>query len=166
MDVAIKTCSECKFPKPVTDFHVRKKSPDGRHRLCKDCDSGQRTERYRSDPEAGKQSSQNWRGENKDRVLSTNREYKRRLRLEAIAHYSQGKNVCACCGEPEVKFLTIDHADGGGNDHRRAIGPGTHISLWLKKNDYPSGFQVLCFNCNCVRGIYGTCPHQEVLRIP
>jgi len=31
---------------------------------------------------------------------------------------------------------------------------------WLKKQGYPKGYQVLCFNCNFASA-WGVCPHQE-----
>ena len=30
---------------------------------------------------------------------------------------------------------------------------------WLKKNNFPPGFQVLCGSCNFAKGKYGSCPH-------
>jgi hypothetical protein len=38
------------------------------------------------------------------------------LREEALTYYGK---ACACCGEDRVKFLTIDHTNGGGNKHRK-----------------------------------------------
>lgn len=67
---------------------------------------------------------------------------------------------CVCCGETEPMFLTIDHIDGGGNEHRRNSNRAD-IHPWLIKHNFPAGFQVLCYNCNC--GRYrngGVCPHQ------
>jgi hypothetical protein len=33
---------------------------------------------------------------------------------------------------------------------------------WLRKHNYPEGFQVLCHNCNMGRQINGgVCPHME-----
>ena len=33
--------------------------------------------------------------------------------------------------------------------------------LWLKRNNFPPGYQVLCWNCNCGRSINnGICPHK------
>jgi len=32
---------------------------------------------------------------------------------------------------------------------------------WLKKNNFPKGFQVLCMNCNFAKGKLGKCPHQK-----
>jgi hypothetical protein len=60
-------------------------------------------------------------------------------------------------------FLTIDHIHDDGAEKRRTVEPGTGISLyrWLRKNSYPSGYQVLCFNCNQAKHIFGRCPHQE-----
>jgi len=78
------------------------------------------------------------------------------LRKEVLKHYG-GK--CACCGETTYEFLSIDHINGGGRKHREEI--YRLICPWLKKNNYPDGFQVLCFNCNQAKGIYGICPHQK-----
>lgn len=69
---------------------------------------------------------------------------------------------CACCGETNRDFLTIDHANGGGGEHRRVV-PAAAMMAWLKRNGFPPGFQILCFNCNCGRGkrnMRGVCPHQ------
>ncbi len=77
-----------------------------------------------------------------------------------LRHYSQGNPKCACCGVEHLKFLCIDHIEGGGNKHREAIGQGNAIVLWLLKNNLPPGFRVLCFNCNFAVRL-GTCPHQR-----
>ena len=81
------------------------------------------------------------------------------LRDEAIAYYG-GK--CACCGEDRREFLCIDHTNGGGTQHRREIKGQGSIQLWLKKNGYPKGFRILCFNCNGALGHWGYCPHGGV----
>jgi hypothetical protein len=72
-------------------------------------------------------------------------------------HY--GKQ-CICCGESNIKFLTIDHMNGNGRKHRAII--KNHIHTWLVKNNYPKGFQVLCYNCNCGKRMNnGICPHKD-----
>ena len=39
---------------------------------------------------------------------------------------------------------------------------GTKFYRWLKRNNFPEGFQVLCFNCNCGKEINkGVCPHKS-----
>ena len=88
--------------------------------------------------------------------------WKHKLRADTIEHYG-GK--CACCGESEPSFLTIDHINGNGNAHRKEIGRGSVLMYkWLKKNGWPEGYQVLCWNCNCARHLYqnaGVCPHEK-----
>lgn len=37
-----------------------------------------------------------------------------------------------------------------------------NIPWWLRRNNYPNGFQVLCHNCNMAKGFYGKCPHQSI----
>jgi hypothetical protein len=87
-------------------------------------------------------------------------EKRRQLRIDTIQAYG-GK--CSCCGEAEPDFLSIDHVDGNGNAHRKTlkVRGGTHFYRWLEKNNWPSGYRVLCFNCNCARGFFGRCPHES-----
>jgi hypothetical protein len=68
----------------------------------------------------------------------------RLYRIEALWHYGRGK--CAKCGDTTDEFLQIDHINGGGTEHRKQIGSG--IYRWLRKNQWPEGFRVLCANCN------------------
>lgn len=79
-------------------------------------------------------------------------------RLDALNAY--GGAICVCCGETELVFLTLDHPDNNGGRHREITGNGTSFIRWLKRNNYPKGLQVLCWNCNEAKRILGTCPHQ------
>ena len=89
-----------------------------------------------------------------------NRRYREKLRDAAFEAY--GGYRCSCCGEKHKEFLTFDHTDGDGADHRREIGRGSHnLILWLKRNNYPPGFRVLCMNCNFSLGMHGYCPHRK-----
>src|SRR5215469_14892323 len=77
----------------------------------------------------------------------------RRVKLASLQHYSQSEiPFCACCGEKQLEFLTIDHINGDGRKHRREAGVGSHLYAWPVRNNFPDGFQVLCFNCNCSKG--------------
>ena len=94
------------------------------------------------------------------------RTYQRRWRdlqkRETMEKY--GGVRCVCCGETTLHFLTIDHANNDGNVHRKQM-KRERIYQWLKRNNYPPGFRVLCFNCNCGRQINGgICPHEEQRR--
>lgn len=81
-------------------------------------------------------------------------------RLKDAAYAAYGGYECACCGETTKEFLQLDHVNNDGAEHRRAIG-GLTIYAWLKKANYPPGFQVLCANCNHAKGHYGECPHKR-----
>ena len=117
-----------------------------------------------------------WQEQNKDSVKTYQRTYNqthREQRLEAKrnrvlqtklkAFDIYGGRFCSCCGETEIDFLTIDHIFGGGTKHRHTItGNGNGLYNWLAKNNYPSGYRVLCRNCNW--GVYkgnGICPHKR-----
>jgi hypothetical protein len=86
------------------------------------------------------------------------------IRDEVFGAYGGAR--CACCGEDEVTFLTIDHVRNDGKAHRRLIGSGGNaIHRWLKKNNFPRGFQVLCQNCNFGKYVHGVCPHKKRAKI-
>lgn len=100
------------------------------------------------------------------RVREAQRNSCRRARYQMIVEYG-GK--CACCGENRPQFLTLDHVNGNGAEHRREItgkrsGGGYTIALWLRAHGWPKdGYQLLCWNCNCARGFSGYCHPQLVL---
>ncbi|HRF71125.1 MAG TPA: hypothetical protein PKV66_06825, partial [Candidatus Pelethenecus sp.] len=94
----------------------------------------------------------------------SNKKNRNLKRVLVINHYSNGTNKCCCCGENNFIFLTIDHINGGGNKERKETGFGTAFYWWLVKNNYPQGYQVLCYNCNCGRAKNGgICPHKQVI---
>jgi hypothetical protein len=80
-----------------------------------------------------------------------------KFRNEVFLAY--GGYRCACCGEEEKAFLTIDHINGGGSKHRKEIGQ-SNFYRWLRDNGYPPGFQVLCMNCQWGKKNCGICPHK------
>ena len=81
-------------------------------------------------------------------------------KLRIISHYSNGENCCECCKEKHIEFLTIDHINGGGRKHRKEVG---NFFAWVKRNNYPPGFRILCMNCNFALGKFGYCPHNNHL---
>lgn len=85
-------------------------------------------------------------------------------KLRAFNAY--GGPICACCGETHIEFLSIDHIHGGGTRHRRDIGGSARIYRWLRDQDYPPGFRVLCMNCNSALGYHGSCPHGKLNDVP
>lgn len=85
------------------------------------------------------------------------------VKTQAITEYG---GQCACCGISDLVFLTIDHPDGDGAAHRRAIfgdsvgRAGERFYRWLRREGWPTGFRVLCWNCQHATS-KGICPHME-----
>ncbi len=79
------------------------------------------------------------------------------MRDEVFAAY--GGSVCACCGETDIRFLTLDHINNDGGVQRKVLGR-SDTYRWAKENGFPSGLQVLCYNCNMGKAKNGgVCPH-------
>lgn len=129
-------------------------------------------------PERYKERCKKWREKNREKILGyerkTYQKYKKKisirqvksarlryqnLRLKALQKYGGTPPKCECCSETIYQFLCIDHLNGGGTRHRKQLGHG-NIYEWLRKNNYPSGFRVLCANCNSSYGYYKFCPHK------
>jgi len=101
-----------------------------------------------------------WQQNNRDRYNQLQREECYRLINKVINKYG-GK--CACCGETRREYLSIDHINGSVNKHKKEMGFSSSQALyhWLRENNYPEGFQVLCFNCNYGKSNYSVCPHNK-----
>ena len=120
---------------------------------------------HQNKPEVRKmisKTSKEWRKKNKDKVKKFNKKFSKKYRDKnresVFNHYGR---KCVCCGESNQKFLTIDHINGGGTKHRKKI--HNQIYIWLIKNNYPKGFQTLCFNCNWGKHKNnGVCPHKDL----
>lgn len=83
-----------------------------------------------------------------------------KLRLTILQFYGNGKLECVCCGENNTRFLTIDHVNNDGHEHRMKVKAG-NLLRWIQTNRFPKGFQTLCFNCNSGRALNdGICPHK------
>lgn len=94
---------------------------------------------------------------NKEKQKIANRKYSRANWDRVLIHYG---NKCQCCGEGERIFLTVDHVNGDGAEHRK-ISSIRSMAQWLVKNNFPLGYQILCYNCNCGKARNeGVCPHE------
>lgn len=80
-----------------------------------------------------------------------------------LNHYGR---ACVCCGEDTFEFLTLDHKNNDGAEHRRQIAPNGikdgSVYRWLIKNGFPPIVQTMCMNCNWAKGKYGECPHTNI----
>lgn len=92
------------------------------------------------------------RGRNEVAYKQDNRRRNLMEKVKALKHYScDGEIKCARCGFGDIRALSIDHINGQGGKHRKEV--GVHTYRWLKVNNYPSGFQILCMNCQFIKRI-------------
>jgi len=114
----------------------------------------------------------------KVKIASYEKERRETLKKDIFSHYSKIHSnsdipCCRCCGlNSHIEFLTLDHIAGRkemdsepellklGYSSKLATQP---LQIWIKKNNFPEGFQVLCINCNFAKGHSkdNTCPHER-----
>lgn len=151
----MKKCTKCGAMKDRSEFYVQSSGyPAGE---CKECSKARMRIRYYG-PEQAK-------------ILAQGRKYasKKRAQIRDAAFAAYGGYRCACCGETEPKFMTLDHIKNDGAKFRKSVYPankrgntaGYHTYYWLARNKFPAGFQVLCMNCNYGKRMNGgVCPHE------
>lgn len=147
-----KRCSRCKVLKPLGAFSVRKDRASGysqgRQGTCKPCVVELTRLRRQRDPSI---------------VTRMNKRAHERIRRAVFVAYGGPHPRCACCGEDRDVFLTLDHVDGDGHEHRRSLSAsgrgGSAVYYDLKARGFPQGIQVLCHNCNWAKH-RGICPHE------
>lgn len=112
-------------------------------------------ERYR---EQNRKYSAKWRKEHPEETKIHNKRgaerYRTKIKLEVLSHYSTNPPQCAnpfgLHKEPfvDIDCLSLDHITGGHRRNASKWGRGGQITYRiLKKESYPSGWQVLCMNC-------------------
>jgi len=133
---------------------------------------------YRNKPEnKAKRNTEGkeYRERNKDKIDKYRREVvipkNRKLAIEVFSVYSKRHSnsdipCCRCCGINEhMEFLTIDHIDGRAHlPEKEKELHSKGLNSWLKKKNYPDGFQILCFNCNMAKSDKGHCPHMDMMK--
>lgn len=150
-------CATCKQDKSEEDFYKTKIGPRFRCYSCKPCWNAYQCSRP-------KKKSYGLKHYLKKREYYIKKAQKRwqDLKFEVMYRLCNNSNPkCQCCPENILEFLTIDHVNNDGNKQRKLDKTANKICRWLKKNNYPEGFQVLCFNCNMAKGLFGKCPHQR-----
>lgn len=176
-------CTRCKnnFPESAFGLSHRKARAGRKARIerkahCKDCLKKDRAEYRLKSHDKLRMSATEYRTKHgpeiaekrhlakltfPERFRVSQRKHNLKVKMELLSHYSNNSLKCACCGESIFEFLTIDHINGGGNKHRKSFSGSFYE--WLKKNDFPEGYQVLCYNCNCGKRVNrGICPHKNL----
>lgn len=83
------------------------------------------------------------------------KEERKKLKMEVLTHYSNGIPKCANIYNfhkeeiTDIRCLQIDHIKG--RNTKLPFRSGGDLYHWLKRNNYPKGYQVLCCNCNWIK---------------
>jgi hypothetical protein len=88
---------------------------------------------------------------NPDRVKEWRKHTITHLKTLVLCHYSKGTPKCAVCGEVNLKKLNLDHINEDGREHRKTITGLNQLYLWVRRNNFPETFQVLCHRCNILK---------------
>lgn len=119
---------------------------------------------YKAHPEQVREQRKKWRKTNREKekkrrkewriahpeiAQECKRKYRLRIRIAVLTHYGKGKLACAHCGFSDMRALSIDHISGNGKEHKRQI--RQNITAWLWRENFPSGFQTLCMNCQFIK---------------
>lgn len=93
--------------------------------------------------------------------LTKYQRYRKKLKTKVLEAYG---TVCACCHEHRYEFLTVDHINEDGAEHRRLLGAvKDNLKMYRELLKNPrTDIQILCWNCNCAKSAYGKCPHQDL----
>ena len=125
--------------------------------------------RYASSPEVREARSKAHRiyyENNRQRIIEKQRQYRLdhpfhfvnyrvKLKEDVIRHYGNGSLACVKCGYTNIMALTIDHISGKGAEHRKELSGknGIDFYVWLRKHNYPEGYQTLCMNCQFIKRV-------------
>lgn len=155
-----KKCPKCNEVKSFDEFYQRKNPRNKWDRFqghCKTCSLKRRKDWYEA---GGKEkvllNAKKARIENPQKFKDRHKKWNWDSKMKALNAYGA---KCQCCGEKEPIFLAIDHINNDGAKHRKELSNKQTIYTWLRKNNYPTGFQVLCHNCNMAKA-WGECPHK------
>lgn len=146
----MQVCHKCKKLLSMDNFHKHGKGLKTFRRYCKEC----RRKQNREYSKSTKVKEMKRRNQNKTKL---------KLKTEIINHCG-GK--CVCCGETEIRFLTIDHINNDGYKDRKFTNGkgGQAFYRYIRKLNWPKEklitLRVLCANCHLA--IFGgqICPHS------
>ncbi len=145
-----KLCNACKEIKPLDEFNIRNAYKGWYKHWCRGCEAAHFKEYYKEHGEelraSAREYHKTWKDKRFDEVL------------QALG------NRCACCGEDNIVFLTVDHINNDGYKEKKN-GRRSGRALWsrVRAEGFPKDkYRILCFNCNCGRARLANkiCPHE------
>ncbi len=156
----MKKCSTCKIEQFFSEFY---KAPDrggGIRSNCKTCCKKYHKTHIIEDAIRNKKYRQIHKEEIRKYAQIHGKIKNQKLKNTIFDHYG----TCQCCGENNRYFLTIDHANNDGAEHRRKNrqSGGCNFYRWIIRNNFPKDLQSYCYNCNLAKAASGLgfCPHK------
>ena len=108
----------------------------------------------------------NSKSENRIRRIIIDNKIRIDVKTEVFSYYSKKISnsdipICACCLYDDLRALTLDHIKGRMNvsSEEKQLG-GVPLYKFVKAKGLPDEYQILCFNCNTMKGNKPQCPHQ------
>jgi hypothetical protein len=191
-----KECSRCHLVKPIGEFHHSKGRKDGHVCHCKTCRAEYKKKYDDNNRETKRAKSREYYKKNKEKIQAFchTPEYRAKERVWKKAYLkrpdvkekSRKRGIafrqkvlqeafaffgpCACCGESNPMFLSLDHINGNGSEERRNGLYTITILEKLRREGWPEDakkmYRFLCYNCNFTIGHYGYCPHHPDIKYP
>lgn len=122
-----KVCTRCGVEKNLSEFYVQKRGRHGVRAECKICF---------------------------DAKYSPKEQQNRKQRRVRVLKVLGGK--CASCGDTVIEHLTLDHIHNNGAEERKRFKNSNSMYLEVERRGIPKDqYQVLCWNCNTTKYIYG-----------
>ena len=156
-ELQTKRCVKCGETKPLDEFHKDARRLSGKRGRCKQCMFVDRKIDYAKNRERRVASTLNWRQRNREFFRESQRRQRREAKQKIVDAYG-GK--CTCCGESTFEFLTLEHLNRDGKDHRKAKGGPLGTYRDVIKRGFPKEYTILCCNCNYAERLGKTCPHK------
>jgi hypothetical protein len=154
----IKVCFSCKKNGAETSFRFD-------DRYCRACRAKKQCARDLKRRQAGFCRCGRTPEEGLSNCVICREKSRNRARQNKLAVITAYGGKCQCpggCQITEPDFLTVDHPNGDGAKHRADTGlVGSAFYSWLKLNNFPKEYRLLCWNCNVSRYQFEACPHER-----
>ena len=132
----MKICSVCGQSKALDEFHVRKKSKDGRQGRCKLCANSMYSSYYAENA-----------GRHREVVTARFHAQRETLREQVLSYL--GSHYCVDCGNDDLRVLQFDHVRGTKKyDISSIIGRGLSVKTL---SDEIKKCEVRCANCHQIK---------------
>lgn len=93
--------------------------------------------------------------ENRERTNAINRKSVKKLFNEILDHYGHECFICK-----SIDKLCVDHI--GGCNKNEEYKMGISLWIWIRKNNFPLGFRILCSKCNLLDGMLRSHKNLEI----